>query len=41
MLEKGRIEVNRLITKEFKLEEGTKAFEFASQPTVTKVIINI
>ncbi len=41
MLAKGRIEVNRLITKEFKLEEGTKAFEFASQPTVTKVLINI
>lgn len=41
MLSKGRIEVKRLISKEFKLEEGTKAFEFASQPTVTKVIINI
>ncbi|TFG32920.1 hypothetical protein EU528_01830 [Candidatus Thorarchaeota archaeon] len=41
MLAKGRIEVNRLISKEFTLEDGAKAFEFASQPTVTKVIINI
>lgn len=41
MLAKGRIEVNKLITKQFKLEDGNKAFEFASQPTVTKVIINI
>ena len=41
MLAKGRIEVKKLITKMFKLEEGTKAFEFAAQPTVTKVIINI
>jgi alcohol dehydrogenase len=41
MLAKGRIEVKKLITKEFKLEDGNKAFEFASQPAVTKVIINI
>jgi alcohol dehydrogenase len=41
MLSKGRIEVKKLITKEFKLEDGNKAFEFASQPTVTKVIVNI
>ncbi len=41
MLAKGRVEVNKLISKEFKLEDGAKAFEFASQPTVTKVIINI
>jgi len=41
MLAKGRIEVKKLITKEFTLEDGAKAFEFASQPTVTKVIINI
>ncbi|MBN2230587.1 MAG: alcohol dehydrogenase catalytic domain-containing protein [Candidatus Thorarchaeota archaeon] len=41
MLDKGRIEVTRLLSKEFKLEEGTKAFEFASQPSVTKVVINI
>lgn len=41
MLAKGRIEVKRLISKEFKLEDGTKAFEFALQPSVTKVIINI
>jgi len=41
LLAKGRIEVKKLISKEFKLEEGAKAFEFASQPSVTKVIINI
>ncbi|MHA1862185.1 MAG: zinc-binding dehydrogenase, partial [Candidatus Thorarchaeota archaeon] len=41
MLSKGRIEVQKLITKQFKLEDGDKAFEFASQPTVTKVIVNI
>jgi threonine dehydrogenase-like Zn-dependent dehydrogenase len=41
MLSKGRIEVNRLVTKEFKLEDGTKAFEYADQPATTKVIINI
>ncbi|TFF94149.1 hypothetical protein EU546_05305, partial [Candidatus Thorarchaeota archaeon] len=41
MLDKGRIEVNRLISKQFRLEEGTKAFEYASQPSVTKVIINL
>ncbi|MHA1136231.1 MAG: zinc-dependent alcohol dehydrogenase [Candidatus Thorarchaeota archaeon] len=41
MLSRGRIEVKKLITKMFKLEDGDKAFEFASQPTVTKVIVNI
>ena len=41
MLNKGRIEVKRLITKEFKLEDGSKAFEFASDPSTTKVVINI
>jgi L-iditol 2-dehydrogenase len=41
MLSKGRIEVDRLVTKEFKLEEGTKAFEYADQPATTKVVINI
>jgi alcohol dehydrogenase len=40
-LANGRIEVKRLLTKEFKLEDGSKAFEFASQPSVTKVVINI
>ena len=40
-LAQGRIEVKRLISKEFKLEDGTKAFEFASQPSVTKVVINL
>ena len=41
MLSRGRIEVKKLVSKMFKLEDGAKAFEFASQPTVTKVIINI
>ncbi|NHI84358.1 MAG: hypothetical protein EAX81_08670 [Candidatus Thorarchaeota archaeon] len=41
MLAKGRIEVKRLVTKKFKLEDATKAFEFADQPATTKVIINI
>lgn len=41
MLDKGRIEVGRLITKQFRLEDGAKAFEHASQPSVTKVIINL
>ena len=41
MLQKGRIEVKRLISKEFRLEEGAKAFEHADQPSVTKVVINI
>ncbi|MCK4279016.1 MAG: alcohol dehydrogenase catalytic domain-containing protein [Candidatus Thorarchaeota archaeon] len=41
MLSKGRIEVNRLISEQFTLEEGAKAFEYASQPNVTKVLVNI
>ncbi|MGY5876414.1 MAG: alcohol dehydrogenase catalytic domain-containing protein [Candidatus Thorarchaeota archaeon] len=41
MLRTGRIEVQRLVSKEFKLEEGQKAFEYASDPSVAKVIINI
>ena len=41
MLQKGRIEVKRLVSKEFRLEDGAKAFEFANQPSVTKVVINI
>ena len=41
MLQKGRIEVKRLVTKEFRLEDGAKAFEHANQPSVTKVVINI
>ena len=41
MLERGRIEVKRLVSKEFRLEEGAKAFEYADQPSVTKVVINI
>jgi alcohol dehydrogenase len=41
MLQSGRIEVKRLISKEFRLEDGAKAFEYADQPSVTKVVINI
>ncbi|MHA1481450.1 MAG: zinc-dependent alcohol dehydrogenase [Candidatus Thorarchaeota archaeon] len=41
MLGMGRIEVKRLITKEFALENGTDAFEYATRPEVVKVKINI
>jgi threonine dehydrogenase-like Zn-dependent dehydrogenase len=41
MLQLGRIEVKRLVSKEFRLEDGAKAFEYADQPSVTKVVINI
>jgi threonine dehydrogenase-like Zn-dependent dehydrogenase len=41
ILSKGRIEVKRLVSKEFRLEDGNKAFEYADQPSVTKVVINI
>jgi threonine dehydrogenase-like Zn-dependent dehydrogenase len=41
MLSKGRIEVNRLVSKQFTLEDGAKAFEHANQPDVTKVLVNI
>jgi threonine dehydrogenase-like Zn-dependent dehydrogenase len=41
MLKRGRIEVKRLVSKSFRLEEGAKAFEYADQPSVTKVVINI
>ena len=41
MLAKGRIEVKRLVSKEFSLDEGVKAFEHASQPNVTKVIVRV
>lgn len=41
LLSKGRIEVKRLVSKEFRLEDGTKAFEYADQPSVTKVVVNI
>jgi threonine dehydrogenase-like Zn-dependent dehydrogenase len=41
MLQSGRIEVKRLVSKMFRLEEGAKAFDYASQPSVTKVVINI
>ena len=41
MLSKGRIEVKQLVSRQFKLEDGAKAFEYASQPGVNKVIVNI
>jgi alcohol dehydrogenase len=41
ILSKGRIEVKQLVSKQFKLEDGAKAFEYASQPGVNKVIVNI
>ncbi len=40
LLSKGRIEVKRLVSKEFRLEDGTKAFEYADQPSATRVIVN-
>ncbi|MFW9910119.1 MAG: zinc-binding dehydrogenase [Candidatus Thorarchaeota archaeon] len=41
MLDKGRIEVNRLVSKKFTLEQGNQAFEAATQKEVVKVNINI
>jgi len=41
MLQKGRIEVKKMITKQFPLEKGMQAFEEASKPEVVKVVINI
>ncbi len=41
MLQKGRIEVDRLVTKQFPLEQGAKAFEEACNPDILKVNINI
>ncbi|TFG11960.1 hypothetical protein EU537_10815 [Candidatus Thorarchaeota archaeon] len=41
MLAKGRIEVNKLVSREFALEDGAEAFENAAQPEVAKVIIHI
>ncbi len=41
MLQKGRIEVKRLLSKEFTLEQGPDAFEAALQSEVVKVNINI
>jgi alcohol dehydrogenase len=41
LLSKGRIEVNRLISGTFGLEQGAEAFKFADQPENTKVIVNI
>ncbi|MDF1539203.1 MAG: alcohol dehydrogenase catalytic domain-containing protein [Candidatus Thorarchaeota archaeon] len=41
MLQKGRIEVKRMISKQFSLEQGTQAFEAATKPENLKVNINI
>jgi threonine dehydrogenase-like Zn-dependent dehydrogenase len=41
MLQKGRIEVKRMVSKEITLEQGAQAFEAALQPEVVKVNINI
>lgn len=41
LLSQGRIEVKRLVSKEFRFEDGAKAFEYADQPAVTKVVVNI
>lgn len=41
MLAKGRIEVKKLVSREFALEEGVEAFEYAAKPEAAKVIIHI
>jgi threonine dehydrogenase-like Zn-dependent dehydrogenase len=41
MLNKGRIEVKRMVSKEFTLEQGSQAFEAALQPENVKININI
>ena len=41
MLQKGRIEVKRMVSKEFRLEDGSQAFEAATMPEMLKVNINI
>ncbi len=41
LLAKGRVEVKRLVSAQFPLDEGERAFEYATKPDVTKVIINV
>ncbi len=41
ILAKGRIEVKRLVSRYFALDEGAKAFEYAIQPDVQKVIVTV
>jgi L-iditol 2-dehydrogenase len=41
MLEKGRIEVKRLVSREFSLEDTPLAFDYALRSDVTKVIIRV
>ncbi|TXT55825.1 MAG: D-arabitol-phosphate dehydrogenase [Candidatus Thorarchaeota archaeon] len=41
MLDKGRLEVRRLVTRKFSLDDAQKAFEYAAKPDVNKVIIGI
>jgi len=41
LLSTGRIEVKRLVSGQFGLEDGRKAFEHAAQDSVTKVVVNI
>ncbi|MBS3795332.1 MAG: alcohol dehydrogenase catalytic domain-containing protein [Candidatus Thorarchaeota archaeon] len=41
MLQKGRIEVNRLVSKEFPLEKGEDAFRYSTKAEATKVIVRI
>ena len=41
LLAKGRIEVKRLVSKQFPLDEGERAFEYAAGPDSIKVIINV
>lgn len=41
MLDKGRIEVKRLVSKQFSLEHGIEAFEYADKPGVAKVVVRV
>jgi threonine dehydrogenase-like Zn-dependent dehydrogenase len=41
MLANGRIEVKRLVSKEFNLEHGVEAFEYADKSSVAKVVVRV
>jgi threonine dehydrogenase-like Zn-dependent dehydrogenase len=41
MLAKGQIEVKRLVSKEFSLEKGIEAFEYADKSSVAKVVVRV
>ncbi len=41
MLANGRIEVKSLVSKEFTLEQGVEAFEYADKSSVAKVVVRV